>query len=245
LDDRENLVERGLLEDFHCFDVTNVDSIIRELTLSFEGDDDYQTEGEKQTAALGKLIFLPAPRTWIECDTKGRKYNGGNATYLVDRGDGWANEYAIEAPHPEDTTHKWTTYQMGRIDLQNGRLHTWGEGEGHLLQGVCWLFSALALINSPRVISHVQHQPHKGLQRDLNKLRGGKFPMHAWTEIVLRVRNPEEPESHRDGYLTGARALHFVRKHIRIRLGRLEYVSAHWRGDPSIGIRQSRYRVVS
>jgi hypothetical protein len=101
------------------------------------------------------------------------------------------------------------------------------------------------VINTPKIIMRQQHMPHRGLQRDLIKAGkvNGKYPLHAWTEILLRVRPPEVSEGDHEAHLTGARALHFVRKHIRIRLGKLEYVSAHWRGDASIGIKRSRYRV--
>ena len=105
---------------------------------------------------------------------------------------------------------------------------------------------AMILINSPHIIGRRQHMPHAGLERQLTRgLAGGKFPLHAWTEIKLQVAKPveiDDGEPH-EAHLTGRRALHFVRKHIRIRLGQLEYVSAHWRGDPSIGIKRSRYTV--
>ena len=105
---------------------------------------------------------------------------------------------------------------------------------------------AMILINSPHIIGRRKHMPHAGLERQLTRgLAGGKFPLHAWTEINLQVAKPveiDDGEPH-EAHLTGRRALHFVRKHIRIRLGQLEYVSAHWRGDPSIGIKRSRYTV--
>lgn len=88
--------------------------------------------------------------------------------------------------------------------------------------------------------------PHRKVERELTKAFGlGKFPLRAWTELRLTVAKPAEiddGESH-EAHLTGRRALHFCRKHIRIRNGKLEYVSAHWRGDPALGIKQTRYKL--
>jgi hypothetical protein len=73
----------------------------------------------------------------------------------------------------------------------------------------------------------------------------GTFPLRAWTEIKLEVCPPkwagDLPEN--ETHFTGTRALHFCRAHARIRLGRLEFVRAHWRGDPALGIKRSRYRL--
>jgi hypothetical protein len=107
--------------------------------------------------------------------------------------------------------------------------------------------SLLALINSPRIIGRQQHMPSRVLEQKLTRGFGvGKFPLHAWTEIKLEVAKPieiDDGEPH-EAHLTGRRALHFVRKHLRLWNGELIYVTSHWRGDPALGIKQSRYRVV-
>jgi hypothetical protein len=107
------------------------------------------------------------------------------------------------------------------------------------------IYACLAMINTPRVIMRRQHMPHRGLQKRLVAARGlaGSWPLNAWHEIELRVCPPTIDEREHEAHLTGERALHFVRAHLRIRLGRLEMVSAHWRGDGSLGIVQTRYRL--
>lgn len=109
------------------------------------------------------------------------------------------------------------------------------------------VFGALAFINSPKIIGRRQHMPHKGLERELLKNQKviGSFPLHAWTEIALDVTPPKEAAGQHEfeAHLTGRRALHFVRSHLRIREGRLQFVKSHWRGDAALGIRQSRYTV--
>jgi hypothetical protein len=106
--------------------------------------------------------------------------------------------------------------------------------------------AAVALINTPRVIGRQQHMPHAGLQRALARSKGmvGKFPLRAWTEIKLEVRPPVHAEGFHEARLSGTRALHFCRAHLRVRRGQIEYVTHHWRGDASIGIKRSRYAMV-
>jgi hypothetical protein len=108
-------------------------------------------------------------------------------------------------------------------------------------------YAILSLINTPRIIGQRQHMPHLRAERDqLKKLKlVGKFPLRAWTEILLTVAMPqtryEEPSQ--EAHLTGERCLHYCRTHIRVRLGMLEYVEGHWRGNPALGMKRSRYRL--
>jgi hypothetical protein len=111
------------------------------------------------------------------------------------------------------------------------------------------IYAALALINTPRVIGQRRHMPHERIERDKLKSLGlvGKFPLHAWTEIILRVALPDDRtgEPSREAHLTGEKCLHFCRTHIRVRLGLLEYVEGHYRGNPALGFKRSRYSVES
>jgi hypothetical protein len=113
----------------------------------------------------------------------------------------------------------------------------------------CQIFAALSLINSPRIIGRRQHMPHRGLERRLTQKFGltGKFPLRAWTEIKLHVTTPKDMSSDglHEAHLTGQKALHFCRAHLRVRLGKLEIVRGHWRGDCSLGIKQSRYKLTA
>jgi hypothetical protein len=109
-------------------------------------------------------------------------------------------------------------------------------------------YATLALINSPRVIGRQLYYPHMRDEREkLKKLKlVGKFPLHAWTEILLRVAT--RPEDHsgeepQEAHLTGDRCLHYCRSFLRVRNGLLEYVIGHWRGNPALGMRRSRYRL--
>ena len=118
------------------------------------------------------------------------------------------------------------------------------------LHAVCFggeVYSLLACINTPKVIGRRQRMPNAKLERRLMKQAGitGKYPLRAWTEIILEVGPPREDKNGIvEGRLTGTRALHFVRRFYRIRNGQLEYVSPHWRGDAAVGIKRSRYKMV-
>lgn len=108
-------------------------------------------------------------------------------------------------------------------------------------------YAMLALINSPRVIGQRGHFPHGRAEREaLKKAKMvGKFPLRAWTEIVLEVMRHPEDRSDTDAelHLTGERCLHYCRTYLRVRHGMLEYVEGHWRGNPALGIKRSRYRL--
>jgi hypothetical protein len=110
-----------------------------------------------------------------------------------------------------------------------------------------WAYAALALINAPRVIGRKQHMPHERIEREQLKQLGlvGKFPLRAWTEIVLTVAPADnrtgEPST--EAHLTGEKCLHYCRTHLRVRLGTLEYVEGHWRGNPALGMKRNRYRL--
>lgn len=104
----------------------------------------------------------------------------------------------------------------------------------------------LALINTPKIVGRTTHLPHIGLQKRLARAYSmpGKYPLQAWHEIKLHINIPMEFRNEQvEGHLTGMRALHFCRSYLRIRQGRLELVNWHWRGNPALGIRQTRYRV--
>lgn len=110
------------------------------------------------------------------------------------------------------------------------------------------VYSLLSIINSPKTFGRKQHQPHAGLQKAIAKSRGmvGKFPLKAWTEIKLDVAPPKYAgDKVNTSHLSGGKAFHFCRKHLRFKGGQWEHVREHWRGDPSLGIKQQRYTMTN
>lgn len=109
------------------------------------------------------------------------------------------------------------------------------------------IYAMLSVINTPHVIGRRQHMPHRGFERNLLKSRAlsGSFPLRSWTEIVLECTPPQDMSDLEgfEAHLTGAKCLHFCRAHLRLKMGRVEFVKAHWRGDVSLGIKRSRYKI--
>lgn len=250
---------RSLLQDsmtnIHCFEVTEVLPLLPELQKTIEARfgkalrmEDIKPE---QSEFIGRLVFLPAPKTWIE-------YRHGLVWHIGLLLEEFGNAARVNLFTDEAACN------IGTISLVSDDWRRTG-GLTYVPPKLCQAFReaghddnkffdsfltlahcCLVLINSPTIIGRRQVMPNVALERRLTRGMGkGKFPLHAWTELKLHVAKPieiDDGEPH-EAHLTGRRALHFVRKHIRIRLGRLEYVSAHWRGDPAIGIKQTRYVV--
>lgn len=236
---------RDALFDCHFFEVTQCLPIVKEIAGALANRPENEAD-----EIYGTYSFLPAPKTWIEW-----KHGSGNRIAVL-----------LEQLPIHDKSVRATMYcdriatNLGQISLVSGDIFDNG-GKRYFpdwliihdakippsLALLSMVHTSLVLINTPKIIGRQQHMPNRGLERRLTRgLGAGKFPLHAWTEIKLHVAKPieiDDGEPH-EAHLTGRRALHFCRKHIRIRLGKLEYVSAHWRGDPALGIKQQRYSVV-
>lgn len=108
-------------------------------------------------------------------------------------------------------------------------------------------FSVLAidLINTPGVLGMRQHQPHAGLARRMAKLGVGRFPLRAWSEVTVRT-STKIVDSEFESGPSFHKCLHFVRAHKRhYKDGGISLVKAHWRGDPALGIKRTRYKVAA
>jgi len=237
--------------DCHCFETSEVMDLIGDLVgnYNWRGRDDPH-------------IFLPSPYTWIENKTK----NGRNGALL------YRNPYGPvplkggmgKMPDPivarlfafnaDDTAVLFCQNIMfiGMSDTGAFTVGQHGEHDGTRFDDMelrvrgRLLAATLAVINTPRIIGRRQHMPHAGLQKRIAaaKRMVGRFPLRSWTEIKLEVTAPSIDGTEHEARLSGGKALHFCRAHLRIRLGKLERVSAHWRGDPSLGIKRSRYVMV-
>jgi hypothetical protein len=167
---------------------------------------------------------------------------------------------SYETPRQKDSPRVWRIAEMPALPLAQSGLKPQRSMEHRNTDGQVRRFeqpvssvddfvhyALLALINTPRIIGQRVHFPHQRIEREkLAKLKlTGKFPLRAWTEIVLKVGLPDDRsgDSSRETHLTGERCLHFCRTYLRIRYGAVEYVEGHWRGDPALGMKRSRYRL--
>lgn len=229
------------LLEAHCFDITAVNSAVISMTTRLVNDNrSFGEEGSR--SIIGKMAFLPAETVWIEArGSTGHRLgflvtiDGENATFMLadqEKFGASANFYPLYLGDAQRLT------SVGNFSGKNSRL-------GFAYSAI--VYCALAMINTPRVIGRKQHMPHAGLQRKLAAAQGmvGKFPLRAWTELVLEVTVPRVGgERSHETRLTGGKALHFCRAHLRLQNGCLVLVSPHWRGDPALGIKQTQYSVI-
>lgn len=233
-------------ESFGAFDVSSILDLARRACAAM---------AEKRMAQ-DQTAFLPFESTWIEfADTD----DAGQRVHVA-----WHLE-RFEVPLPNESGASLVSY----VWSPNGGWVSGGvmpfalplRGSAWLGQGIptrldyslsddaqrasSFLYALLAMINSPRALARREHAPHKGLDRDLR--RTGQPGLRPWTEILLELpggrrieRDDAAPPAEGRG---GAKAEHWVRMHPRFKLGRVEWVTAHKRGDPALGTVQATYRV--
>lgn len=235
-DRRFRAYTQKIMEDTHYFDAAEVCHISYDLMKRLD-EDDFQK--------MSDYIFLPAPKTWIEIVGSTRRI----ALHLEQSGP----DILLKAIFRSELDGQLHFFPYGKVsadlklildeDIQTAVPQDERSSFANITKHV---YVLLSMINTPKVFGRRQFMPQYALEKKLTRGLGvGKFPLHAWTEIKLEVMKPmeiDDGEPH-EAHLTGKRALHFCRAHLRVRLGRLEYVASHWRGDPAIGIRQSRYVV--
>ena len=216
--------------DVHCFECSDIVELASDAgEAALRGDFD------------GRTTFLPAPNTWIEW-----LEDGDRVGVLLTEKRGPDGPMVAGYTVAISGNNIFGATRAGVLPLGTPACMGTSEiSESRKLEAM--LYGFLACINTPRIIGRRQHMPHRGLERRLTQALGvqGSFPLNAWTEIKLQVAPPKDMsgDGSTEAHLTGQRALHFCRAHLRIRLGRLEVVRSHWRGDASLGLRQSRYRL--
>lgn len=140
--------------------------------------------------------------------------------------------------------------KLGLLELEHSLIETsigrLNEIERFHNHGVVWTILVLDLINTPGLIGMRQHDPHRGLARKLYAARGGSYPLRSWSEVVLKHQTRIAEEGERATGATFHKCLHFVRSHRRhYRSGHVSIIPAHWRGDPALGIKRTRYTVAA
>lgn len=217
------------LDDIHCFDVTEVLSLVDEFA-----NDHFFTHFDE------KIAFLPADKTWIEFEKKGMR----TGALLVKNGDG-VDVFTAALDRKDGAFMSFDEPLFISIPSFN----IVSSDLGYASSIATTIYGALVLINTPRLIGRKQHMPHRGLERRLTCAKGlvGKFPLHAWTELKLSVSAmmKQADGTEHEAHYTGEKCLHFCRAHLRVKNGRLEQVRSHWRGNPALGIKRTRYLVTA
>lgn len=231
------------MDDIHCFEVTEVVESANEIVKKGE------LEGLKM---LGETMgFLPAPKTWIEWEV----HTGSRCGFLLqETPDKNYAKVNLVVGSFIDLISLPDYFHLPLIENKNmvGRNIVTPPDMNPASVEDCMkvaiiLMGVLAFINSPKIIGQKQHMPSQNLERKLLKNRKniGVFPLHAWKEIILRITPPEDASNKesKEAHLTGNKALHWCRAHLRLQYGKLVVVRGHWRGDASLGIEQRKYRL--
>lgn len=229
------------LLETHFFECSGIFWQAREL---FGGDPaEAGLSGEEMLEALSDLAYLPAPLTWLEWEWDGGKRT---ALLLAEQADGRCFAVLIAEP-TEDAGLMFSPLGMFGLGERCATpfSHYRGPGATKADGAQCFVWDALLLlnmINRPKLCD--------GIERPLNfaaaqKLRRagvpGRFPLRGYTEITLRVGPQDGGREPKQGFATGDRPLHFVRKHKRRVWGAWTEIPAHWRGDAELGMKRSRY----
>ena len=232
----------GLLErmvDIHCFELSSevVDIAVQMASVDVDGF----------RAMVEDVSFLPAARTWVEWAIEGKRFGclyeaAGRGARVYLAGDQWSGGESLEI-NLADSGGDPELFRVPTVFLRAE------EANEPVFAFLAQFHAYLALINANRVTSRVAHAPHRGLQRELLKRRGnsGKYPLHAWNTVTLKVppilQDMSDEPPGQAGF-TGSRVYHFVRAHNRWPGGRRVKVEHHWRGDPSMGVKRTRYALV-
>ena len=101
------------------------------------------------------------------------------------------------------------------------------------------LLATLSIINTPRILRSEEVLPNRGLVRDLHQAGYGaeKLPVHASATIHLDPTpfGTEGPTGPGESRLTGPRAPHWCRAHLRLQRGRIVLVKAYQCGSGEVG----------
>lgn len=237
-------------KEFHCFEVSQINETA------------WQLLGPMMDCGLPSVewSFLPDERTWIEWKPDDGQHNERVGAMLVRRG-AWADVYGV-SPRPPFGGRRIgqlalcealreadpSSRHLGTAIFKNVYVPR-STGMDLCGRAVLWkLYPFLLLINTPRVIGRTTHDPHRGLAREIvtNRKTLGIFPLQAWTEITLTTEtfDASDEDNPKSSWLSGAMPFHWTRAHKRRVHGVWTLISDYWSGDGSLGIKQSRYKLM-
>ena len=195
-------------------------------------------------------LFLPFPVTWIEytddkktvavcfaqndLENKAASFRSGIARFMC-------MEKGIKSYFCIGNVD--FNLENDNIDIETNDGAFWDKSES--MEQLARLFVVscimLALINETRVTQQINQKRRTRVPLGDNR-PFGKWPLLGWKKVVLRIGEDVQTEPN-NGRLTGRRALHWVRSHLRFVNGKIVIVRAHTRGDASLGMINTKYEV--
>jgi hypothetical protein len=224
-----------------CFEVSALEDLTRELSVVVSG-----LSREEFLDTIAPTVLMPAPACWFEWVNRSGIRTGLLALPINVEHRGRQATHALSVRSTELVQFvPVCVLNMNDVDgnifAPQGALSAADMEQISVIAGL--FFTTLALINTPKIVGRREHAPHKGLAKAIRQTHGKVYQLRPWTEIKLEITPPPGGGDGSREVLTGKKALHFCRAHLRIRRGKLERVTSHWRGDPALGIVRSRYSV--
>lgn len=227
--------------DLRCFDMSEVSEAVEALAEEIKAKN---VKGDMR-------VFLPAPAVWIE--DRSRFCPGGwilhqqdpefakSESFMWYNDDDGYRHFGL-MPEPDLFLREASDAEMRTAEIEGIYDGLWTAPEPPM--AAYRLQAALAIINTPRIFRQERRRENWTGQRKLKALLppGSRIPTAEWTEIKLEITPPEAGESSGER-LTGKKALHYCRAHLRVVNGKIVPVTGHWRGDAALGVRQGRYTV--
>ena len=236
-DDRSNMIPK--MKDVHCFSLSS--EVYR---MSVDLCQELFTKETPVLPAFDPYLFLPFKKTWIEFPIVHEGHNR-RCGFLF-----YENEPGVY--HINMVFKSFSHIDLFVIDLRNNGddkisfgVMTYGQEpeQPFIFDTVCLLLSFLYIINRNNIFYREIKQPHKGLAKKLRKL-DRDFPLHAWSEITLKVNENYKEREQSAKWLNGKRAFHWVRAHWSTRYGKPVFIGSFTRGDPALGVRNSKYKII-
>lgn len=253
---KEKSLVNGIVNSV-CFECSDVADLAYEMTLK-QITESRNEAGERGFAlAPASSAFLPHQQTWVEFRAgflaqKTRigalfygmempEYSGlpCAAVFLILKRPDFFGLFGSFALPLYSEANANITFDVSKF-LQGGPL------DEYIISFCAQVYAFLAFINSPRIVGRAENKPHRGLERSLKRSQiiPANSGLRPWTEIKLDIMPPAENAGQNAAErLTGKKALHFCRSFLRIRNGKLERVRSHWRGDASLGVVRSTYKL--
>lgn len=189
----------------------------------------------------GIFTFAPGDKVWLEALVHD-KHTQGRIAFLIAGASVWRLTCTdIEGKSNLEKQDSLFEPQMSGIsayaEKQASPINS-DTGGPSTVSHFRFIRAAFSIINRPQHIGLRVHQPHKGRLKQLN---GTGFPLRVWHEVVVGRPTRDHQGQQIDSLVSGKKPFHHVRAHYKPSLGVV--IPEHWRGDPSIGIKRTRYRV--
>jgi hypothetical protein len=176
---------------------------------------------------VARAIPLPAPTAWIELALPDIALG---VLFRAD-GEGLRHGRALVARLPNGASV--LTLSTALIDMDDGGLIGTDQSTAKSILG------AVALLATP---SLCRKREVDMARLNRSRARSGKPPLFSHDAMTIDLGKPTASGSSEpgDGH---SRRHHFVRAFLRFRLGQMQIVRPHWRGDATLGIARPHFKV--